>query len=65
MIIRLVNLSETHVIGVIETTKGNEYGCVFAKEFNQVCELTYPTNDDVKQAWKENKRDFRPYTSFN
>ena len=65
MLVRIVNYSDTHTIGVIQTRKGYEYGCVFAKEYSEDGTLFYPTKDDVKQAWKEDKRDFTPYTHFN
>lgn len=64
MTIRLINMTDTHMLGIIETGKGNEYACYFAKEKDENGQLTYPTQTHVKEAWKENKRDFHPYQHF-
>ncbi|MBU8732528.1 hypothetical protein KM915_20990 [Cytobacillus oceanisediminis] len=65
MNIRLIDLNRTHILGVIETKKGNEYACTFAKEKDKYGSLSYPTKSDVKDAWSENKRDFQTYKSFH
>lgn len=64
-LVRIINYTETHSMGVVETRKGNEYASVFAKEFDEQGNTTYPTKEDVKEAWRSNKRFFQSYNSFH
>ena len=63
MYIRLIDYTPSHTIGVIET-KGKEYACHFAKEFDNKGNTTYPTTNDVKEAWVDDKRFFEPYQTI-
>ena len=62
--IRVVNYGSNHSLGIVQTLK-YEYACCFATERNSDGTIIYPTTQDVKEAWKKNKRDFISYNFFH
>ncbi|MDQ0174395.1 DUF4028 family protein [Bacillus chungangensis] len=61
MKVNIADFSNTHKLCIVETRKGYQYACTWSVEKNVKGEVTSPTSEQVKDAWRENRNDFEPY----
>lgn len=65
MIIRIIdNCYKNISICIVETRKGYQYATDWANEYDEKGILISPTIEQVKDAWREDRRSFLPYCSF-
>lgn len=61
MDIKIMDFQETHKLCIVTNGKGYSYGCTWAIEKDSTGEVTSPTVDQIKDAWKTNRNSFSRY----
>lgn len=59
--IDILDFQETHKLCVITTRKGYSYASDWAIEKDKMGNITSPTKEQVKQAWREDRSSFAKY----
>lgn len=60
MQIEIKNFSDTHALTVV-IDRGRQYSSIWAKELDDSGEMISPNENEVRKAFKENRKNFDPY----
>lgn len=65
MDIEIKGFSDTHKLCVVTTKRGYSYACLWATEKDENENIISPTLQQVKDAWRNNRRSFDKYNGVS